>query len=202
MKSGWLNVFILGITATLMATPCVYATDGGFIWAKGMGGTGDENGISVLVDDAGNLYVAGYFYGTMDFDPGPGVFELVSAGGQDGFIVKLDPAGNLLWAKGIGHFEVSKSGSLLERGLFDGSVWQTNRIDFAAGAKCYDGLEQRRGDPVLIPGKIKRLDSLNTIPDPSPEEMAKAEANKAKAKAEMSDEAQKKRHEWSEARVN
>jgi hypothetical protein len=28
-----------------------------------------------------------------------------------------------LWARGIGRFEVSSSGALLERGLFDGSVW-------------------------------------------------------------------------------
>jgi hypothetical protein len=108
----------------------------------------------------------------------------------------------LLWAKGIGHFEVSKSGSLLERGLFDGSVWQTNRIDFAAGAKCSDGLEQCRGDPKLIPGKMKILDSLTAIPDPSPEEIAQAEANKAKSKAEKLEEAKMIRHKWSEARVD
>lgn len=72
----------------------------------------------------------------------------------------------VLWASDVGHFEVSKSGSLLERGLFDGSVWQTNRIDFAAGAKCHGGLEQKRGAPMLIPGKAGVLDSLVAVPDP------------------------------------
>jgi hypothetical protein len=46
-----------------------------------------------------------------------------------------------LWAMGHGRFEVSSSGSLLERGIFDSSVWQSNRIDFAAGAQCGEGLE-------------------------------------------------------------
>lgn len=40
------------------------------------------------------------------------------------------------WAHGYGRFEVSKSGALLEGGLFDSCVWQSNRIDFAAGARC------------------------------------------------------------------
>lgn len=108
---------------------------------------------------------------------------------------------DLLWANGIGYFEVSKSGSLLERGLFDGSVWQTNRIDFAAGAKCHDGLEQRRGEPLLLPGKINVLDSQAIIPDPSPENLAQAEANKAKARSEKSEEAAKMRQEWIASRM-
>lgn len=107
----------------------------------------------------------------------------------------------LLWANGIGYFEVSKSGSLLDRGLFDGSVWQPNRIDFAAGAMCHDGLEQRRGAPLLMQGKLMVLDSLATVPDPSPDVVATAEANKAKAKAEKREEAAKVRQEWVDLRV-
>jgi len=40
---------------------------------------------------------------TADFDPGTGVFNLVSAAtSQDVFISKLDNAGNFVWAKSIG----------------------------------------------------------------------------------------------------
>jgi hypothetical protein len=70
-----------------------------------------------------------------------------------------------LWAAGVGRFDVSKSGSLLERSLFDTSVWQTNRIDFAGGAKCRKPLAQQRGDPVLIAGKVKSVDTTSAIPD-------------------------------------
>jgi len=108
----------------------------------------------------------------------------------------------MLWASGIGHFEVSKSGSLLERGLFDSSVWQTNRIDFAAGAKCHDGLEQRRGTPSLMAGKAGVLDSLTVVFDPTPAELAEAESNKSTAKAAKRDEAAKVRQAWVDSQVD
>ena len=55
-----------------------------------------------------------------------------------------------LWANDFGRYEVGEAGQLLKRSVFDGSVWQTNHIDFAAGAKCGAGLDQRRGLPVLL----------------------------------------------------
>ena len=57
-----------------------------------------------------------------------------------------------LWAAGFGRHEISKSGQILERPLFDSSVWMTNHIDFCAGAICEDGLSQRRGEPQLLGG--------------------------------------------------
>ena len=107
-----------------------------------------------------------------------------------------------LWAKGYGHYEVSKSGSLLERGLFDGSVWQTNRIDFAAGAKCHEGLEQKRGDPVLHSGLMGGLvDSVAIIPNTSAEEQACAASQKAIQKASVTEEAKYVREKWKLERI-
>ena len=57
-----------------------------------------------------------------------------------------------LWAAGLGRHEISKSGQILERPLFDSSVWTANHIDFCAGAICDDGLSQRRGEPQLLGG--------------------------------------------------
>lgn len=89
-----------------------------------------------------------------------------------------------LWALGYGRFEVSASGSLLERGVFDQSVWQVNRIDFAAGAKCSPGLEQRRGKPdiggIMVGYGMKTTEE---IPDLTPLEHAQATANKEAARA-------------------
>ncbi len=43
-----------------------------------------------------------------------------------------------------GYYKVSKSGQLLDRNLVDASVWQPERLDFAAGALCIDPVAQRR----------------------------------------------------------
>ena len=60
-----------------------------------------------------------------------------------------------LWAAGHGRIVVSAAGAALERCPVDGSVWQPERLDFAAGAVCGEGLVQRRGIPVLIPGSTE-----------------------------------------------
>src|SRR5205823_1936140 len=36
------------------------------------------------------------------FDPGPGVFNLTSAGGSDAFVARYSPTGALLWARSAG----------------------------------------------------------------------------------------------------
>jgi hypothetical protein len=60
-----------------------------------------EYSTSVMTtDSSGNLYIAGAFSGTVDFDPGPGTTNL-TATGDDGFIAKFDHQGHLIWAKQI-----------------------------------------------------------------------------------------------------
>src|SRR6185436_9596972 len=71
-------------------------------WARSMGGTGVDFGHAIAVDNAGNVYSTGLFANTGDFDPGPGVFNLTSAGSWDIYIQKLDAAGIFQWAKRVG----------------------------------------------------------------------------------------------------
>lgn len=73
-----------------------------FQWAKSVGGTETDNGIGVVTDNSGNLYTLGKFKNTVDFDPNAGLFNLTSFGDDDICISKLDPSGNLIWAKQIG----------------------------------------------------------------------------------------------------
>jgi len=93
-----------------------------------------------------------------------------------------------LWLAGNGWYEVSRSGALLERCTIDASVWQTNRLDFAAGAHCEPPLEQRRGDPVVTDGEL--LDTREAIPDLSEEERARLTTIKTQAKAEVKGQAE------------
>jgi hypothetical protein len=72
---------------------------GNFLWAKTWGGLEAEVGNDVAVDSSGNVYVTGYFTGTVDFDPGVGVDNHTSAGNWDMFMSKFDSGGTFLWAK-------------------------------------------------------------------------------------------------------
>ena len=104
-----------------------------------------------------------------------------------------------LWSMGHGRFEVSSSGSLLERGVFDSSVLQANRIDFAAGAHCGEGLEQRRGDPYVQYGDMKAfLDTQSDIPDLTEEESKLAREYKERSQAAGAAEAAEVRRKWTE----
>ncbi|MCH2420088.1 MAG: hypothetical protein MK181_09770, partial [Acidimicrobiales bacterium] len=56
----------------------------------------------MAVDSSGNVYTAGSFSGTVDFDPGAGTANLSSNGSEDVFVSKLDSSGNYVWAKNFG----------------------------------------------------------------------------------------------------
>ncbi len=71
-------------------------------WVKRFGSTSNERGRDMVLDEDGNIYITGFYIGTVDFDPGPGVFNLTSEGSSDIFVLKLDPQGNFIWAKSMG----------------------------------------------------------------------------------------------------
>jgi hypothetical protein len=71
-------------------------------WVKQLGSGPEENAYAMALDRWGNIFLTGSFDGLSDFDPGPGVFNLNAAGMRDIFVLKLDPTGNLLWAKSMG----------------------------------------------------------------------------------------------------
>lgn len=74
-----------------------------------------------------------------------------------------DALSDRLWLAGYGYFLVGEAGQLLERCLFDTSVWQPTRLDFAAGANCIAPLQQRRGKPEVFEGKP--LDTKTALAD-------------------------------------
>lgn len=110
------------------------------VWAKKLGGSSEEFGKTIAVDPSGNVLTAGYFKGTVDFDPGSGISNLTTSGGFDIFISKLNASGNFVWAKRIGSgpnddyaFGISTdaSGNVYITGYF----WAN--VDFDPGVGTY-----------------------------------------------------------------
>jgi hypothetical protein len=112
---------------------------GNFVYARQLGGTGNDLGFGLAVDGAGSVYTTGVFAGTADFDPGAGTFNLTSAGGNDAFVSKLDSAGNFAYARQLGgtgndqglSLAVDGSDSVYTTGSFTGTV------DFDPGAGTF-----------------------------------------------------------------
>lgn len=71
-------------------------TAGNYIWAKGFGGTSEEQGLDIDEDVLGDIYISGHFKNTVDFDPGTGSFELSANPGLDGFVCKLSDQGDFI----------------------------------------------------------------------------------------------------------
>ncbi len=73
--------------------------DGTFIWAATWGGFYAVEAMAVTHDQSGNILATGHFEGLVDFDPGPGIFELESTSeNRDLFLSKLGPDGSFFWA--------------------------------------------------------------------------------------------------------
>jgi cysteine-rich repeat protein len=97
------------------------------VWAEQVGGAGGDAGYAMAHDNAGNLLVAGYFKGTVDF----GSVQLTSTGFSDMFIAKYSPSGINLWAKHFGGsgsmvraeaIAVGNNNNIFITGSFKGSV--------------------------------------------------------------------------------
>lgn len=116
--------------------------NGNFIWAKRFGGGGSffDVGNSIAVDTTGNVFTTGLFFGTADFDPGTGVYNITSPGMSDVFISKLDSNGNFIWVKHMGNggnvvgksICTDKSGNVYTTGYY------SNVVDFDPNAGVFN----------------------------------------------------------------
>jgi len=88
--------------------------------------------------------------------------ELIGIGGWRCYLMvddasRIPDVGALLyqrlWAAGHGYIQLSKAGSQLDRSIIDASVWQPERLDFAAAPYMSVGLERRPPVDVILPGE-------------------------------------------------
>ncbi len=96
------GVGTFNLVAASYANPIVRLniTTGNLIWAKLFTGPGAANGLDIVADNNGNIWVTGSVVGTVDFDPGAGIFNLSGPGPgiPNSYMVQLNSAGDLLRA--------------------------------------------------------------------------------------------------------
>lgn len=109
---------------------------------------------------------------------------------------------DLCWLNNWGRVEISTSGSLLKRSLWDEAMHQAARLDFVGGAVCQPPLFQDRGEPVLMGGPESGwLDSRTALPDLTEEQQHALKLMQAAACARLKDESDQVRAAWSATRV-
>lgn len=106
-----------------------YDDAGNVIWAKQFGGTLSDYATSITLDASENIYVTGYFESsTIDF----GATTLTNNGSTDLFLVKLNSAGTVQWAKSAGSTSndeanavcTDASGNIFITGTFSSTILQ------------------------------------------------------------------------------
>jgi len=76
-----------------------FDASGNLTWARTFGGGADDRAYSVAIDGEGDVWVGGSVKSaTIDFGPA----ELAKQGDEDGFLLRLDPSGNVRFASLFG----------------------------------------------------------------------------------------------------
>lgn len=108
---------------------------GNLVWAKSFGGVGEDQLFGIAVDEQDNVYSTGSFRQTVDFNPGDGVFEMITPLGlSDPFILKLNSEGDFVWAKAFvgGETGIGSAISVLG-GMIYSTGYATGACDFDPG---------------------------------------------------------------------
>lgn len=121
-----------------------------YLWANSIGGSSNDLAKVMAVDNLGNVYLAGTFWGSVDFDPGNGTNQLTSNGMRDAFLAKYSENGDLLWAFSFGDgfddeiidIKLDNEGNLIITGSYMGTIDLdpgTSNANFSAVMDNNDG---------------------------------------------------------------
>ena len=110
------------------------------LWAKGAGSSHQDAGQGIATDSSGNVLIAGFLDEIhADCD--------IWYCGDDSFVAKYDPTGNLLWENRIEGTESEANGVAVDK---DGNVFVvghfTGEIDFGSGAEADRFISHGSGD--------------------------------------------------------
>lgn len=110
-------------------------------WAKNYGGFIADGSYSIVTDNEGNVYTAGYIMDSVNINTLSGPLDLFTVGGSaDVMVTKQDADGNFIWAKQMGgpmgenaySCAVDNSGNVYVTGVF------LDTADFDPGSGIYE----------------------------------------------------------------
>ena len=90
--------------------------NGNLLWVKSIGGKSLDGGNSITLDSTGNIYIAGSFMDTVDFDPFGSSFIVPASGSQDAFLLKLTNDGSFQWVRSLGGSALTAGNKVIAKG--------------------------------------------------------------------------------------
>ena len=132
-------------------------SSGNFQWVKQIGGISDDIPYGISLDPFCNILVTGYFGSTVDFDPGPNVYNLTANSSRSIFTLKLRNNGNFVWATKTG----ASAGNYVGRAVTTDSMGNVYTAAIAPGGCDIDpgpAVKYVIGDCV-----VQKLDSFGNF---------------------------------------
>lgn len=119
--------------------------NGQMIWLKAVAGKGFEQIEDIQLTNSGDLILTGYFQREIDLGNGV-MLELADTMDQNAFVLKMDGAGNFLWARSLGgsspdrgiNVQAASNGYIYAMGTFTGEgVFGQFSATSAGGTEAY-----------------------------------------------------------------
>lgn len=80
-----------------------FDANGNLIWVNTIGGSGNDEALSIGINSLNEIIITGYYKGIVDFDPSPAVLNSSSTSNStDIFLAKFSSSGSLIWNKTFG----------------------------------------------------------------------------------------------------
>ena len=124
-----------------------YKPDGSLLWGQSIEGEGLKTLTGIASDENNNIYLTGYFENSIILAD----TTLKAVGSQSLFLIKLNPEGDILWARSAGYLgtvrpkgvavgknQIFVGGDFFGRAVFSGDSIRTNTADHDVFIAAYD----------------------------------------------------------------
>lgn len=123
-------------------------TAGNFNWVNTFGSASFEYSSAISTDREGNSYTIGRYSDSIDFDPGTGIYTLVPDTIAQMFVLKLDSAGDFVWAN---RFE----GTIFQEGYCIYTNYDTDDILIGGNYRGFIDFDPGIDTALFIAPKVK-----------------------------------------------